>query len=137
MLAAYHNQVRDEVFNILPGLFAQIRIKEEGGLNYLVIFVRYLGETQLSEDVDKLIEQTKQFSAEVGGEMFNTRETLTSQAEKKGKLEEKIDMIERFLKAGAPWEMVSNATGITQEKLEELKATLQEMVAGQTQLARS
>ena len=40
-------------------------------------------------------------------------------------------MVESFLKAGAPWEMVVNATGITQEKLQELKATLQEMMTGQ------
>ncbi len=48
-----------------------------------------------------------------------------------------IEMIERFLKAGVAWDVVVNATGITQEKLQELKATLQEMMAGQTQLARS
>ena len=77
--------------------------------------------------------------------MLTAAQAWTSQGRKEGKkegkmigkLEEKIEMVERFLKAGAPWEMVINATGITQEKLEELKATLQEMVAGQTQLVRS
>jgi hypothetical protein len=137
MLAAYHNQVRDEVFGILPGLFAQIRIEQEGGLNYLVIFVRYLGETQLPKDVEKLIERTKQLSAEVGGKMLTAAETWTLQGRSEGKLAKEIEMIERFLKAGVAWEMVVKATGITQEKLQELKATLQEMMARQTQLERS
>jgi hypothetical protein len=33
-------------------------------------------------------------------------------------------MIERFLKAGAPWEMVVKATGITQEKLRQTRGYL-------------
>ena len=63
--------------------------------------------------------------------MLTASQTWTSQVEKRGRLEEKIEMVESFLKAGAPWEMVVNATGITQEKLQELKATLQEMMARQ------
>ena len=63
--------------------------------------------------------------------MLTASQTWTSQVEKRGKLEKEIEMVERFLKAGVPWEMVVNATGITQEKLQELKATLQEMMARQ------
>ena len=47
------------------------------------------------------------------------------------KLEKEIEMVENFLKAGVAWDVVVNATGITQEKLQELKATLQEMMARQ------
>ena len=57
--------------------------------------------------------------------MLTAAHTWTSQV----KLEKEIQMVERFLKAGAPWEMVIKATGITPEKLQELKATLQEMMA--------
>ena len=137
MLAAYHNEVRDEVFDILPGLLAQISQQPTNGLNYPAIFVRYLAETQSPEEVEKLIERTKQLSVEVGEEMLTATQTLTSQVEKRGSLAKEIEMVEKFLKAGAPWEMVVNATGITPEKLQELKATLQEMMAGQTQLEGS
>ena len=118
---------------MLPELLMQIEQEPTNGLNFPVIFARYLAETQPPEDVEKLIEQTKQLSAKVGGEMLTAAQAWTLQGEKRGKLEEKIEMVERFLKAGAPWEMVINATGITQEKLQELKATLQEMMATQSQ----
>ena len=101
------------------------------GLNYPAIFVRYLAETQTAEDVKKLIERTKQLSAEVGGEMLTASQTWTSQVEKRESLAKEIEMVENFLKAGVAWDVVVNATGITQEKLQELKATLQEMMARQ------
>ena len=69
--------------------------------------------------------------------MLTATQTLTSQVEKRGSLAKEIEMVEKFLKAGAPWEMVVNATGITPEKLQELKATLQEMMARKTQLEGS
>ena len=69
--------------------------------------------------------------------MLTAAQAWTSQGKKEGKKEgslaKEIEMVERFLKAGAPWEMVVNATGITQEKLQELKASLQEMMASQSQ----
>ena len=58
--------------------------------------------------------------------MLIATHTWTSQV----RLEEKIEMVENFLKAGVTWDVVINATGITPEKLQELKATLQEMMAG-------
>mgnify|MGYP000035322218 CR=1 FL=1 len=133
LLAAYHNEAKAEVFEMLPKLLMQIEEKPTNGLNYPVIFARYLAQTQSPEDVEKLIERTKRLSVEIGGEMLTAAQAWTLEGEKKGKLEEKIEMVERFLKAGAPWEMVVNATGITQEKLQELKATLQEMMVGKAQ----
>ena len=91
MLAAYHNQARDEVFDILPGLLAQIRQEPTNGLNYPAIFVRYLAETQSPEDVKKLIERTKQLSAEVGGEMLAASQTWTSQVRREGSLAKEIE----------------------------------------------
>ena len=129
LLAAYHNEAKAKVFEILPELLTQIEEEPTNGLNYPVIFARYLAQTQSPEDVEKLIERTKQLSAKVGGQMLTATHTWTSQV----KLEKEVEMVERFLKAGAPWEMVINATGITQEKLQELKATLQEMMAGQAE----
>ncbi|MGB0389419.1 MAG: hypothetical protein ACPGWR_31755, partial [Ardenticatenaceae bacterium] len=79
MLAAYHNEARDEVFDILPGLFAQIRQEPTNGLNFPTIFVRYLAETQSPQDVEKLIERTKQLSTEVGGEMLTAAQAWTLQ----------------------------------------------------------
>ena len=49
------------------------------------------------------------------------------EGEKKGKLEGKLETVESFLKAGVGWDIISHATGITQEKLQELKLKLQEM----------
>ena len=45
-----------------------------------------------------------------------------------GKLEGKIETVKSFLKAGVSWDVISHATGITQEKLQELKQKWQEMV---------
>ena len=121
MLAAYHD-VYDELLSILPPLLAQLTLT--GGLNYLIIFVRYLADTQPPDKVEKLIELTKELSADVGGEMLTARQAWTLQ----GRLEKEIEMTEKFLNAGVAWDVISNATGITQEKLQELKQMLQEMV---------
>ena len=129
LLAAYHNEAKAVVFEMLPELFMQIEEEPTKGLNYTAIFARYLAQTQSPEELKKLIERTKQLSAKVGGQMLTAAHTWTSQV----KLEERIEMVERFLKAGVTWDVVVNATGITQEKLQELKATLQEMMAGQAQ----
>ena len=125
MLAAYH-EVMDELLGILPQLLAQLPLT--GGLNYLVIFVRYLADTQPPEQVEKLIELTRNISADVGGEMLTARQAWTLEGELKGKLEGKIETVESFLKAGVSWDVISHATGITQEKLQELKQKWQEMV---------
>ena len=121
MLAAYH-EVMDELLGILPQLLAQLPLT--GGLNYLVIFVRYLADTQPPEQVEKLIELTRNISADVGGEMLTARQAWTLEGELKGK----IETVESFLKVGVGWDVISHATGITQEKLQELKQKWQEMV---------
>ena len=56
-----------------------------------MIFVTYLAETQSSDNVDKLIEQTKQLSTEVGGQMDTVTETWSSQIQKKKEVEKKLD----------------------------------------------
>jgi len=128
MLAAYH-EVIDELLGILPQLLAQL--PPTGGLNYLVIFVRYLADTQAPDKVEKLIELTKDLSPKVGGEMLTARQAWRLEGEKKGKregeLKGKLETVESFLKAGVGWDIISHATGITQEKLQELKLKLQEM----------
>ena len=62
--------------------------------------------------------------------MLTAAQAWTLEGEKRGELVKEVEMVERFLKAGVTWDVVINATGITQEKLQELKATLQEMMAG-------
>ena len=129
MLAAYHNEVKNQVFEMLPELFIQASQEPTNGLNYPVIFARYLAQTQAPEDVEKLMERTIHLSEKVGGEMLTAAQAWTLEGEKRGSLEKEVEMVERFLKAGVTWEMVIKATGITPEKLQELKATLQEMMA--------
>jgi len=133
LLAAYHNEAKAKVFEILPELLMQIEQEPTNGLNFPVIFARYLAQTQSPEDVEKLIERTKQLSAKIGGQMLTAAQAWTLQGEKRGELVKEVEMVERFLKAGVAWDVVVNATGITQEKLQELKATLREMMAGQAQ----
>jgi predicted transposase/invertase (TIGR01784 family) len=138
MLAAYH-EVMEELFEILPHLLAQVPL--EGGHDYIVFFVRYLADTQAPEAVDKLIELTRQLSTEVGGEMRTASQVWTlegekkgrKEGEKKGEIKGKIETIESFLKAGVAWDIIINATGITQEKLQELKAKLHSMMPNQQQ----
>ena len=63
--------------------------------------------------------------------MLTARQAWRLEGEKKGKLEGelkgKLETVESFLKAGVGWDIISHATGITQEKLQELKLKLQEM----------
>ena len=65
--------------------------------------------------------------------MLTAAQAWTLEGEKRGLIRGKIEMVENFLKAGVACDVVVNATGITQEKLQELKATLQEMMATQSQ----
>ncbi|MGB0389420.1 MAG: hypothetical protein ACPGWR_31760 [Ardenticatenaceae bacterium] len=75
---------------------------------FCITFVTYLADTQSPEDVKKLIERTKQLSAEVGGEMLTALQAWTLQGRRKGekigRLEKEIEIVEKFLKVGMGWD---------------------------------
>ncbi|MGB0389196.1 MAG: hypothetical protein ACPGWR_30605, partial [Ardenticatenaceae bacterium] len=143
MFAAYHGLMEALMVELAKEL-AQIPVT--GGMNFLVVFTKYAAATQDRETVEKLIEMTRNLSTEVGGEMLTAAQEWTLQGkregektgrregEKTGEVKGTIQTIENFLKAGVGWDVVMNATGITQEKFQELKQKWQQMSGSSTQM---
>ncbi len=53
--------------------------------------------------------------------MISAAESWLMEGKKEGKMENQIEMIQNFLKAGADWNLIINATGIDQVGFQKLK----------------
>lgn len=132
MLAAFHHSVK-EALQLAAQLLVQL--PTTGGVDYLLVFMRYLSVTQERETVDEFVQAVTQRAPKIGGEMMTYAEELLQEGEIKGKLE----TIEGFLKAGIGWPIIEAATGVDEEAFALLKRQLAEMtrpaMAGQSQQA--
>jgi predicted transposase YdaD len=64
-------------------------------------------------------------STTIGEEMLSAAQAYWLEGKKEGKEEGKLETIENFLKIGVNWDTITKATGITYEKLVELKSEIQ------------
>lgn len=53
--------------------------------------------------------------------------TYAQELLEKGRLEERVNVIEGFLRAGATWAMIEEATGVNETQFQELKQQVEAM----------
>jgi len=122
MLAAYHPTLAwmEQVARLLSSLSS---LAPSGGINYVRIFVLYILATQEPEAAQSFREVLQRYAPEVGDNLM----TYAQQLLEKGRLEERVRMIEGFLRAGAEWSMIEAASGIDEVQFQALKQQLQDM----------
>jgi predicted transposase YdaD len=122
MLAAYHPALAwmEQVARLLSSLSS---LAPSGGINYVRIFVLYILATQEPEAAQSFREVLQRYAPEVGDNLM----TYAQQLLEKGRLEERVRMIEGLLRAGAEWSMIEAASGIDEAQFQALKQQLQDM----------
>jgi len=122
MLAAYHPaRARMEQVSRLLNSLSSLALS--GGINYVRIFVLYILATQEPEAAQSFREVLQRYAPEVGDNLMTYAQELLE----KGRLEERVRMIEGLLRAGAEWSMIEAASGIDEAQFQALKQQLQDM----------
>lgn len=121
MFAAYHEPIR-EALTLAAPLLAEM--PEQGGINYVRIFIRYLLATQDRARIREFVEIVQAHAAEQGEKIMSYAEELLREGEIKGEIKGQVEMIEKLLRAGVSWATIEQATGINGQKFADLKGEL-------------
>ena len=112
--------------DILPYLtdIAQIlhKLDQQGGRDFIEIVLQYLlerGELSDKEAFFKLIDT--EISHEVGEKIMSLAEQLKKEGREEGMLEKEIEIAKRMLDAGSDSIFIEKVTGLSRDKIEELK----------------
>ena len=121
MKAAFHGKIR-EIFDILSALMSEL--PESGGIRYVRIFIRYIAATQERKTVEEFTGIMKKQSERIGENMITAAQEWFNEGLVKGQ----IEIIEKFLKAGATWDFIYKATDFDENSFHELKKKLQQQI---------
>jgi hypothetical protein len=122
LLAAYHPRVAwmAQVASLLSLLSA---LPPSGGVNYIRVFVRYLLSTQEPEMVEAFREVLRQHAPKLGEDVMTYAQELLE----KGRLEERVRVIESLLREGLDWAAIERVTGVGEVQFEALKRQVEGM----------
>ena len=129
MKAAFHGKIR-EIFSILSALMSEL--PENGGIRYVRVFIRYIAATLKRKTVDEFTEIMKKHSERIGDNMITAAQEWfnegLNEGLNKGVVKGQIEIIEKFLKAGATWDFIYKTTDFDENNFRELKKKLQQQI---------
>ncbi|MEI6259134.1 MAG: hypothetical protein WCR46_04415 [Deltaproteobacteria bacterium] len=133
MKAAFHGKIR-EIFDTLSALMSEL--PESGGIRYVRVFIRYIAATQERKTVDEFTEIMKKQSERIGENMITAAQEWFNEGLNKGftkglnkgVVKGQIEVIEKFLKAGATWDFIYKATDIDENSFHKLKKKWREQI---------
>jgi flagellar biosynthesis/type III secretory pathway protein FliH len=100
-------------------------LPENGGIRYVRVFIRYIAATQKRKTVDEFTEIMKKRSERIGDNMITAAQEWfnegLNEGLNKGVVKGQIEIIEKFLKAGATWDFIYKATDFDENSFHELK----------------
>jgi len=122
LMAAYHPSLAwmEQVARLL-GLLSSLA--SSGGINYVRIFVLYILATQEPEVAQSFREVLRRHAPDVGDDLMTYAQELLE----KGRLEERVKMIEGFLQVGVEWSVIERATGVNEAQFQALKQQVEAM----------
>jgi predicted transposase/invertase (TIGR01784 family) len=122
LMAAYHPSFAwmEQVARLL-GLLSSLA--SSGGINYVRIFVLYILATQEPEVAQSFREVLRRHAPDVGDDLMTYAQELLE----KGRLEERVKMIEGFLQVGVEWSVIERATGVNEAQFQALKQQVEAM----------
>jgi hypothetical protein len=80
-------------------------------------------QTQDREAIESFQEALQRRAPQLGGDLMSYAQELLEQ----GRIEERVKMIEGFLRAGAEWSLIEEATGVNEAQFEALKQQLNDI----------
>ena len=122
MMAAYHPALAwmERVARLLDSLAS---LPPSGGINYVRIFVLYILSTQEPEAALSFREMLQRHAPEVGDDLMTYAQELLE----KGRLEERVRMIEGLLREGMGWAAIERVTGVNEAQFQALKQQVEGM----------
>ena len=97
-----------------------------GGVDEFRRFVLYLMATQDYQVIETFREGLRRQGFEEGDEIMTYAQQLLAEGEAKGRaegrMEKQIEIVEGLLRAGVAWDVIEEATGLTEAGFQELKA---------------
>ena len=119
MLAAYHEPMQ-EALQLAAQLLASLQTT--AGVNYIYLFVHYVVATQEREVVQQFVEAVQQ--QQIGDSIVMT---LAEEWVQEGKIEGKIETIEKLLAMQMAWSFIKEVTDVDQLGYQELKRQLAQL----------
>ncbi len=134
LMANFRQPVR-EMLDQVAHLMAQV--KRTGGIDYIRVFWVYLLATQERPTVQTFAETIRRSNVKLGGDMLTYAEELLQEGEIKGEikgrqeglLKGQIETIEKLLRVGVDWTVITAATGMDPAQFQALKEQLRQMAA--------
>ena len=130
LMANFRQPVR-EMLDQVAHLMAQV--KRTGGIDYIRVFWVYVLATQERPTVQTFAETIRRSKGDTGGDMLTYAEELLQEGEIRGEIrgkkEGQIETIEKLLRVGVDWTVITAATGIDPVQFQALKEQLRKMAA--------
>jgi predicted transposase YdaD len=122
MMAAYHPALAwmEQVARLLGSLSS---LPPRGGINYVRLFVLYILATQEPEAAQSFRDVLRRYAPEVGDDLMTYAQELLE----KGRLEERVRMIEGLLREGMEWPVIERVTGVNEAQFQTLKQQVEGM----------
>jgi predicted transposase YdaD len=122
MMAAYHPALAwmEQVAKLLGSLSS---LPPRCGINYVRLFVLYILATQEPEAAQSFRDVLRRYAPEVGDDLMTYAQELLE----KGRLEERVRMIEGLLREGMEWPVIERVTGVNEAQFQTLKQQVEGM----------
>ena len=121
MMHTFEQELGEARQRMTPLLAALQREPAHGGVDYYQTFMKYIVETGPADTLQALNELMRRRAPELRGDLMTCGEMLRREGELKGRQEGLLETIEGFLRAGAGWSMIHDATGIDEHTYRTLK----------------
>jgi hypothetical protein len=130
MLAAYHPALAwmEQVARLLDALSS---LAPSGGINDIRIFVLDVLSTQEPEAAQSFRDVCRRYAPAVGDDLMTYAQELLAEGEERGKvkgrMEERVKMIEGLLQEGVGWSVIERVSGVNEAQFQALKQELEDM----------
>jgi hypothetical protein len=130
MLAAYHPALAwmEQVARLLDALSS---LAPSGGINDIRIFVLDVLSTQEPEAAQSFRDVCRRYAPAVGDDLMTYAQELLAEGEARGKvkgrMEERVKMIEGLLQEGVEWSVIERVSGVNEVQFQALKQELEDM----------
>jgi predicted transposase/invertase (TIGR01784 family) len=134
LLAAYHPS--EAWMERVAALWNSLSsLGPSGGMNYVRVFVLYILATQEPEATASFREVLSRYVPGAGDDVMTYAQQLLAEgraegraeSEAKGKMIERVTLIENLLREGVDWSLIERATGLDETQFEALKQQLADM----------
>jgi predicted transposase/invertase (TIGR01784 family) len=121
LMAAYHPTVAwmEQVAALLVSLSL---LPPSGGVNYMRVFVQYILSTQEPEAAQTFRDVLRQHAPELGDAVMTYAQELLE----KGRLEERVRVIESLLREGLDWAAIERVMGVNETQFQALKQQVED-----------